>query len=123
MPGATVLWARLDVMVTDTAPIPGNPTADPSAYSAAEEARPDSFRNLTTGTDPYVARVTLNPYAPGPFVVPAAVLNALPSGVASYTVYLVQGIDESGCYGTNADASLADPSIGAGFTVVAELVP
>lgn len=99
-PGATVLWARLDVVVTVAAPIPpGDPTGDLSSFNAAEDARPDSFRKMMAGTDPHVARVTLKPFAQGPFVLPAAVLNALPTGVASYTVYLVQDVDESVCFG------------------------
>jgi hypothetical protein len=122
-PGATVLWARLDVVVTDAAPIPGNPAADPSAFNAAEDARPDSFRKLTAGTDLHVARVTLKPFVPGPFVLPAAVLNALPVGVPSYTVYLVESIDESVCFGATPDPSLADSDLGSGYSVVAELVP
>jgi hypothetical protein len=123
LPSAVVLWARLDVVVTDAAPIPGNPTADPSAYAAAEDARPDSFRKLMAGTEPHVARVTLKPFAPGPFVLPAAVLNALPSGVASYTVYVVLAVDESVCFGTTPDPSLADSDLGDGDSVIAELVP
>jgi len=61
-PGATVLWARLDVVVTDDVPLPiPDPAADPSAFRAAEAARPDSFEKLMAGTDPHVARVTLKP--------------------------------------------------------------
>jgi hypothetical protein len=122
-PGATVLWARLDVVVTDAAPIPGNPTADPSSFNAAEDARPDSFRKLMAGTDPHVARVILKPFAAGPFVIPAAILNALPVGVPSYTVYLVESVDESVCFGATPDPSLADSDMGSGFSVIAELVP
>jgi hypothetical protein len=123
LPGATMLWARLDVVVTDAAPIPGNPTADPSAFEAAEDARPDSFRKMMAGTDPHVARVTLKPFAPGPFVLPAALLNALPAGVASYTVYLVQSVDESVCFGATPDPSLANSDLGDGYSVIAELAP
>lgn len=123
MPGATMLWARLDVVVTDATPIPGNPTADPSAFRAAEDARPDSFRKMMAGTDPHVARVTLKPFAPGPFVLPAALLNALPAGVASYTVYLVESVDESVCFGATPDPSLVDSDEGDGYSVIAELAP
>ena len=119
MPGATVLWARLDVVVTDSAPIPGDPTADPSAFAAAEDARPDSFRKLMAGTDPHVARVTLKPFAPGAFVLPAAMLNALPADVPSYTVYLVESVDEGACFGVSYPPS----PLGSGYSVIADLVP
>jgi hypothetical protein len=122
-PGATVLWARLDVVVTVAAPIPGNPASDLSSFNAAENARPDSFRKMMAGTDPHVARVTLKPFAPGPFVLPAAVLNALPAGVASYTVYLVESVDESVCFGATPDPSMADSDVGSGYSVIADLVP
>jgi hypothetical protein len=122
-PAATVRWARLDVVVTDAAPIPGDPTGDLSSFNGAEKARPDSFWKLAAGTDPHVARVTLKPFAQGPFVLPAAVLNALPAGVASYTVYLVQSVDESLCFGATPDPSLADSSVGSGYSVIAQLVP
>ena len=121
-PGATVLWARLDVVVTVAAPVPGNPASDLSSFNAAEDARPDSFRRMMAGTDPHVARVTLKPFAPGPFVLPAAVLNALPAGVASYTVYLVESVDESACFGATPDPSLADSDVGSGYSVIADLV-
>jgi hypothetical protein len=123
-PGATVLWARLDVVVTDETPlIPPDPTGDFSSFDAAEDARPDSFRKLMAGTDPHVARVILKPFAAGPFVIPAAILNALPVGVPSYTVYLVESVDESVCFGATPDPSLADSDMGSGFSVIAELVP
>ena len=123
-PGATVLWARLDVVVTDDVPLPiPDPAADPSAFRAAEAARPDSFEKLMAGTDPHVARVTLKPFAPGPFVLPAGVLNALPGGVASYTVYLVESVDESVCFGATPDPSVANSQGGSGFSVIAELAP
>jgi hypothetical protein len=70
-----------------------------------------------------VARVTLDPFAEGPFVLPAAVLNALPKGVGSYSVYLVDAVDESVCYST-ASGSPASPPIGlSGYSVIAELAP
>lgn len=122
-PGATVVWARLDVVVTVAAPIPPADPTDLSSFSAAEAARPDSSQKLAAGTDPHVARVTLKPFAPGPFVLPAAVLNALPGGVASYTVYLVTAIDESVCFGTAPDPSTADSGTGSGYSVIADLVP
>ncbi len=124
MPGATMLWARLDVVVTDKTPlIPPDPAADPSAFRASEAARPDSFEKLMAGTDPHVARVTLNPFASGPFVLPAAVLNALPADVSSYTVYLVDSVDESVCFGATPDPSLANSDEGDGYSVIAELEP
>ena len=121
--GATILWARLDVVVTDATPLPIPDPASPQAFESAEAARPDSEARLADGTDPHVARVTLKPFAQGPFVLPAAVLNALPGGVASYTVYLVESIDESVCFDATPDPSAADAGVGSGFSVVAELVP
>jgi len=118
LPGATVVWARLDVVVTDDTPLIPDP-ANPSGYGASEAARPDSFEKLMAGTDPHVARVTLKPFAQGPFVLPAAVLNALPAGVSSYTVYLVESIDESACFGVTYPPT----SLGSGDSVIAELAP
>ena len=122
-PGATVLWARLDVVVTDEAPLPPPDPTDLSSFNAAENARPDSFRKLMAGTDPHVARVMLKPFATGPFVIPAAVLNALPTGVPSYTVYLVESVDESVCFGATPDPSLGESLVGSGFSDIAQLVP
>jgi hypothetical protein len=121
--GATVLWARLDVVVTDDTPLPSPDPANPSVFAAAEAARPDSVERLSAGTDAHVARVTLKPFAQGPFVLPAAVLNSLPSGVPSYTVYLVESVDESVCFGATSDPSLADSDVGSGYSVIADLVP
>jgi hypothetical protein len=124
LPGATVLWARLDVMVTVAAPIPGNPATDLSSFNAAEAARPDSSQKMAAGTDPYVAQVTLKPFAQGPFVLPAALLNALPTGVPSYTVYLIQAVDESVCFGATPNPSLPDSDIGSSvLSELAQLVP
>jgi hypothetical protein len=124
LPGATVLWVRLDVVVTDATPmVPPDPTADPSVFAAEERARPDSVEKLAAGTDPHVARATLKPFAPGRFVIPAAVLNALPADVPSYTVYLVESVDESVCFGATPDPSLAASEAGAGYSVIADLVP
>jgi hypothetical protein len=122
-PGATIVSARLDVVVTDATPLPIPDPASPQAYESAEAARPDSFAKLTAGTEAHVARVTLKPFAQGPFVLRAAVLNALPGGVASYTVYLVESVDESVCYGATPDPSRADSGTGSGHSVIAELVP
>jgi hypothetical protein len=114
------------VVVTDETPLMPPDPASPSAYAAAEAARPDSVEKLveklTAGTDPHVARVTLKPFAEGKFVLPAAVLNALPAAVASYTVYLVESVDESVCFGATPDPSLADSDIGSGYSILAELV-
>jgi hypothetical protein len=121
---ATVLWARLDVVVTVAAPIPPGDPTDLSSFSAAEASRPDSSQKLSAGTDPYVARVTLKPFAQGPFVLPAATLNALPTGVASYTVYLIQSVDESVCFGATPNPSAADSDIGSSVvSEIADLVP
>lgn len=122
-PGATVLWARLDVVPTDTVPMSFNPTGDPRAFASAEAARPDSEEKLAAGTDPHVARVTLQPFAEGPFVLPAAVLNALPSGVGSYTVYLVDSVDESVCYSTASGSPAVPPVLSNGYSVIAVLAP
>ena len=117
-------WARLDVVVTDKTPlIPPDPAADPSAFRASEAARPDSEEKLADGTDPHVARVTLDPFVPGPFVLPAAVLNALPAGVGSYTVYLVDSFDESACYNTASGSPAVPPVLASGYSVIAELAP
>jgi hypothetical protein len=122
-PDATVLWARLDVVVTDTVPLMTPDPASPRAYESAESARPDSEEKLAAGTDPHVARVTLDPFAPGPFVLPAAVLNSLPSGSGTYTVYLVDSVDESVCFST-APGSPAVPSVlSNGYSVIAQLAP
>jgi hypothetical protein len=122
-PFATVLWARLDVVVTDTVPMSVNPTVDPRAFGSAEAARPDSEEKLAAGTDPHVARVTLDPFAPGRFVLPAAVLNALPGGVGSYTVYLVDSVDESVCYSTASGSPAVPPVLSNGYSVIALLAP
>jgi hypothetical protein len=95
--GAKILWSRLDVVVTDTQTLPDPTAAGIASYAAAESARPDSFKKLTDGTEPHVARVTLDKFREGPFVLPADVLNALPKGTGSYTVYLVSGGDMSDC--------------------------
>jgi hypothetical protein len=123
MSGATVLWARLDVVPTDIVPMSFNPTADPRVYASAEAARPDSEDKLAAGTDPHVARVTLKPFAPGPFVLPAAVLNALPTGAGSYTVYLVDSVDESACFSTASGSPATPPFLLSGYSVIAVLVP
>jgi hypothetical protein len=122
-PDATVLWARLDVVSTDTAPMSFNPTADPRTFESAEAARPDSEAKLAAGTDPHVARVTLDPFTPGPLVLPAGVLNALPTGAGSYTVYLVDAVDESVCYSTAAGSPAVPPVLSNGYSVIAELGP
>jgi hypothetical protein len=122
-PDATVLWARLDVVVTDTVPLMTPDPASPRAYESAEAARPDSEEKLAAGTDPHVARVTLQPFAPGRFVLPAAVLNALPSNVGSYSVYLVDSVDESVCYSTASGSPAVPPVLSSGYSVIAELVP
>jgi hypothetical protein len=114
--GAKILWARLDVVVTDTQPLP-DPIAGVASYAAVESARPDSFRKLTDGTEPHVARVTLAPFREGPFVLPAAVLNALPKGTGSYTVYLVSGGDMSDCGFDPASSQFQ------GDSPIAELIP
>jgi hypothetical protein len=118
--GASVLSARLDVVPTVANPTIANPTGDLSSYAAAESAGPDSFQKLTAGTEPYVARVMLQPFAAGPFVVPAATLNALPTPKTSYTVYLVQSTDESACFGAPPESP---PYRASGVTVIAELAP
>jgi hypothetical protein len=114
--GAKILWSRLDVIVTDTQPLP-DPTVGLASYAAAESARPDSFRRLTGGTEPHVARVTLERFREGPFVLPAAVLNALPKGTGSYTVYLVSGGDMSDCGFDPASSQFQ------GDSPIAELIP
>jgi len=89
------LPSRLDVI----AKLPGpNPTLSPpsAAYMAAISADIDFYRQLAAGAEPHVARVSLERFRQGPFVLPAAVLNALPKG-RSYTVYLVSGGDMSHC--------------------------
>ena len=122
-PAATIVWARLDVVVTDATTLPIPDPASPQAFESAEAARPDSFARLVAGTEPHVARVTLKPFASGPFLLPAAVLNALPGGVASYTVYLVESIDENVCFDATPEPSLAYSGVGSGDSVIAELVP
>jgi hypothetical protein len=94
-PGAAALHYRLDV-IPKAAPI--DPTLSPpsDAYVAAISAQIDSYKELAKGTEPHVARVTLDRFRQGPFVLPAAVLDALPKG-ASYTVYLVSSGDMSRC--------------------------
>jgi len=123
LPGATVLWARLDVVPADPTPMSFNPTADPRAFESAEAARPDSSEKLGAGSELHVARVTLKPFAEGPFVLPAATLNALPTDGASYNVFLVESVDESACFDATPDPSLANLDDGNGESVIAELAP
>lgn len=94
-PGAAVLHYRLDVIVKRP---PIDPTLSPpsDAYVAAVSAAVDSYQQVAKGTEPHVARVTLDRFRQGPFVLPASVLNALPKG-RSYTVYLVSSGDMSHC--------------------------
>ncbi|HEY5050539.1 MAG TPA: hypothetical protein VII50_06535 [Acidothermaceae bacterium] len=93
--GTTTLHYRLEVIVKRP---PIDPTLSPpsDAYGAAVSALVDSYRKLAVGTEPHVARVTLDRFRQGPLVLPAAVLNALPKG-GSYTLYLVSGGDMSHC--------------------------
>jgi hypothetical protein len=94
-PGAAVLHYRLDVIVKRP---PIDPTLSPpsDAYNAAVSAAIDSYRQLAKGTEPHAARVSLDRFKQGPFVLPAALLDALPKG-GSYTVYLVSSGDMSRC--------------------------
>jgi hypothetical protein len=94
-PGAGVLHYRLDVVVKRP---PIDPTLSPpsDAYNDAVGAAIDSYKQIAMGTDPYVARVTLDQFKQGPFVLPAVVLDALPKGM-TYRVYLVSSGDMSHC--------------------------
>jgi hypothetical protein len=123
LPGATVLWARLDVVPADPVPMSFNPTADPRAFESAEAARPDSSEKLGAGSELHVARVTLKPFAEGPFVLPAATLNALPTDGASYNVFLVESVDESACFDATPDPSLANLDDGNGESIIGVLAP